>query len=138
MTVLQEDIEMKNRVFTLVVLFLVVILFLTVARSGEAAGLSDGTSADQPETLLNIIFLVGLAIMMTTSDLVLFFKTIPLGTRVLFLLPWISGALTLALPLYLVKLWRQQAAAWLRVRVLLVTLAAFSFSWFVYNWHLYL
>ena len=89
-------------------------------------------------SLLNLTFLVGVAWMLLRADLMLFFKTIPLTTRLLFLLPWLSGALALTLPVTLIALWRSQAAAWMRLLYGLNSSAAVGFIWFVTYWNLYL
>ena len=89
-------------------------------------------------SVLNIAFLAGLALMMARADLVLFFKTVPPATKLLFLLPWLSAALALALPPALVTLWRKQAAIWMRFLYLFDMAATVGFLWFVYYWNLYL
>lgn len=88
-------------------------------------------------SLLQTLFLVGLAWMMLRADLILFFKTMPLTTRLLFLLPCLVGLLALTLPPALVALWRGQAAVWVRLLVGLNTGAAAGFLWFVRYWQLY-
>ena len=88
-------------------------------------------------SVLNIAFLAGLALMMARADLVLFFKTVPPATKLLFLLPWLSGALALTLPPALVALWRNQATSWIRLLYTLDTVATIGFLWFVYYWNLY-
>jgi hypothetical protein len=88
-------------------------------------------------SLISLAFLAGLAFMMIQADLVLFFKTIPLGTKLLFLLPWLSGALALTYPLVVVALWRKRPAtrAWLLYALNIV--AAAAFIWFINYWNLY-
>jgi CubicO group peptidase (beta-lactamase class C family) len=88
-------------------------------------------------SLLQIIFLAGVAGMMLRADLLLFFKTIPLPTQLLFMLPWLVGMLTLALPPALVLLWRQQAASWVQLMAGLHLVSAAGFIWFVRFWNLY-
>ena len=88
-------------------------------------------------SLLNILFLAGVTWMMLQADLILFFKTIPLTTRLLFLLPWLSGVLTLTLPFVLASLWRNRATARMRLLYGLNSIVAIGFIWFVYYWHLY-
>lgn len=83
--------------------------------------------------LLNVLFLAGLAVMMVRADLVLFFKTIPPATRALFLLPWLSGALALTLP---VVLWRFRGSRRLRALLALNVPAMVGFVWFVWYWRL--
>ncbi len=57
--------------------------------------------------------------------------------KVLFALPWLSGALALTLPAVLVALWRKPAATWVRVLYAANTVAATAFLWFVATWNLY-
>lgn len=87
---------------------------------------------------LGLAFLAGLATMMTNADLVLFFKRIPLGTKVLFALPWLSGGLALTLPAVLVSLWRKRATGRVWLLYGLNAVAAAGFLWFVVTWNLYL
>jgi CubicO group peptidase (beta-lactamase class C family) len=88
-------------------------------------------------SLLGLIFLGGLAYMMTQADLVLFFKTIPPATKGLFLLPWLIGALALTIPIVLLILWRRRPAAPVRILYGLNTAAAAALFWFVAFWNLY-
>ena len=87
--------------------------------------------------LLNLAFFAGLALMMTRADLILFFKTIPWTTRLLFLLPWLSGGLALLLPPVLVGVWQNQANLGVRLLYLMQVPAVVGFTWFVYYWRLY-
>jgi hypothetical protein len=88
-------------------------------------------------SLLIVIFLAGLVFMMTQADLIIFYKTVPLGTKMLFLLPWIIGALALTLPLVLIALWRNQAPAPAWLLYGLNTAVTAAFLWFVTFWNLY-
>jgi CubicO group peptidase (beta-lactamase class C family) len=88
-------------------------------------------------SLIGLAFLAGLATMMMQADLILFFKTIPLATKLLFLLPWLSGALALTYPLALTCLWRMRPAARVWLLYGLNMAAAAAFIWFVNYWNLY-
>ena len=88
-------------------------------------------------SLIGLAFLAGLAYMMMQADLILFFKTIPLATKLLFLLPWLSGALALTYPLALTSLWRKRPAARVWLLYGLNMAAAAAFTWFVNYWNLY-
>ena len=88
-------------------------------------------------SLLGLLFFVGLALMMLRADLVLFFKTIPLATRLLFLLPWLIAALALTIPIALAFLRRKRPSAPVWVLYGLNTAAAAAFIWFVAFWNLY-
>jgi hypothetical protein len=83
--------------------------------------------------LLNVVFFAGVAVMMVGADLVLFFKTIPAATQALFLLPWLSGALALTLP---VVLRRFRGPGRLRALLALHVPAMVGFVWFVWYWRL--
>ena len=85
--------------------------------------------------LLNVVFLAGVAVMMVGADLILFFKTIPPATKLLFLLPWLSGALALTLPAALLALWRNEAPLWLRLLYALDLAGAVGFVWLVRYWN---
>jgi len=86
---------------------------------------------------LNVAFMGGLGYLMTNADLVLFFKTVPPAAKVLFALPWLSGALALTLPAVLVALWRKRAATWVRLLYAANTVAAAGFICFVAYWNLF-
>lgn len=88
-------------------------------------------------SVIGLAFLAGLAYMMMQADLILFFKTIPLATRLLFLLPWLGGALALTYPLALTSLWRKRPGARVWLLYGLNMAAAAAFIWFVYYWNLY-
>jgi CubicO group peptidase (beta-lactamase class C family) len=88
-------------------------------------------------SLIGLAFLAGLAYMMTQADLILFFKTIPLATKLLFLLPWLGGALALTFPLALTRLRRKRPAARVWLLYGLNMAAAVAFIWFVNYWNLY-
>ena len=122
--------------FQIAVVAATLLLFLTflvaMPFSGHRAWTAWAMSA------LNVAFLGGLGYLMTNADLVLFFKTIPAAAKVLFALPWLSGALALTLPAVLVALWRKRAAIWVRVLYAANAVAAAGFLWFVVTWNLYL
>jgi hypothetical protein len=90
-------------------------------------------------SLLNLGFLVGIALMFVPSitDMLIFFKTIPLGVRILFILPWIIGILSISLLYFLVALWKDGDATWWgRVHYTLLTASSFTLVWFANFWNL--
>jgi len=89
-------------------------------------------------SVIGIAFLTGLAYMMIQADLILFFKTIPLATKLLFVLPWLFGTLTLLYPFALVSLWRKQpgVGGWLLYALNIAAVGAFI--WFASYWNLYI
>ena len=89
-------------------------------------------------SLINLAFLVGFGLMLFQADLILFYKTIPAGARLLLALPILSAVLTLGLPVVLVRIWRQPVSRWTQVHHTLVGVAAVGFLWFAFYWNLYL
>ena len=92
-------------------------------------------------SLLNLGFIVGVGLLFVAeiTDLLLFFRTIPIGVRMLFALPWIIGFLSLSLPVFLVLMWKNGTTAWWgRTQYLLVTLASFAVFWLASFWNLIL
>jgi hypothetical protein len=89
-------------------------------------------------SLISLLFLVGLAYMMFQADIILLYKMIPLGTRLLFLLPLLSGVLALTYPWVIVDLWRKRPLSRIWFLYLLNMVSAVVFIWFVNYWHLYL
>jgi CubicO group peptidase (beta-lactamase class C family) len=92
-------------------------------------------------SLLNLGFIVGVGMLFITqiTDLLLFFKTIPIGARILFAMPWIIGILSLSLPVFLVLMWKDGDTSWWgRTHYLLVTLASFAVFWLANFWNLIL
>jgi hypothetical protein len=88
-------------------------------------------------SLISLAFLAGLATMMMQVDLILFFKTIPPVTRLLFLLPWLSSLLVLTYPLVLATLRRKRPSARVWLLYTLNMVATAVFIWFISYWNLY-
>jgi hypothetical protein len=91
--------------------------------------------------LLNLGFIVGVGMLFVAeiTDLLLFFKTIPTGVRILFAMPWIIGLLSLSLPVFLILMWKDGDTSWWgRAHYLLVTLASFTVFWLAKFWNLIL
>jgi hypothetical protein len=92
-------------------------------------------------SLLNLGFIVGVGMLFVNeiTDMLLFFKTIPIGVRILFAIPWIIGILSLSLPVFLVLMWKDgDTSRWGRTHYLLVTLASFAVFWLANFWNLIL
>jgi len=92
-------------------------------------------------SLLNLGFTVGVGMLFVTeiTDLLLFFKTIPIGVRILFAIPWIIGILSLSLPVFLVLMWKDGESSWWgRTHYTLVMLASFALFWTANFWNLIL
>ena len=88
-------------------------------------------------SLMSLAFLVGLAYTMTQADVILFFKTIPLVTKLLFLSPLLIGVLALTYPLTVASLYRKRAKARVWLLYALNGSALVIFIWFVSYWNLY-
>ncbi len=91
-------------------------------------------------SFLNLGMLAGVAILLSgTADLLVLFKTIPFGGRLLMMLPWLIGILALGLLVFLVKIWKDRAASWWgKVHYSLVTLASIALVWAANFWNLIL
>jgi hypothetical protein len=73
------------------------------------------------------------------TDMLLFFKTISLGVRVLFAMPWVIGISSLSLPLFLVLMWKDGSTSWWgRAHYALAILAPFALFWLANFWNLIL
>jgi len=90
-------------------------------------------------SLIDLMFLVGFGVMMSKADLILFFKTVPLTTRILLLLPWISGILFLLLPLAMTNLWGNETIPrWVQIQQTVTSVSSILFLWFAAYWRLFL
>jgi hypothetical protein len=86
-----------------------------------------------------LVFAVGVGALFVPSitDLLIFFKEIPIGVRILFALPWIIGLLTAILLLFLVRMWREgNIPLWALVHYILVVLSAAATVWLANFWNL--
>jgi CubicO group peptidase (beta-lactamase class C family) len=65
-------------------------------------------------SLLNLGFIAGVGLLFVPSvtDLLIFFKTIPVSVKVLFALPWLIGLLSLSLPVSLARMWKDGNVTW--------------------------
>jgi CubicO group peptidase (beta-lactamase class C family) len=92
-------------------------------------------------SLLNVGLIVGVGMLFVEqiTDLLFFFKTIPIGVRILFAIPWIIGLLSLSLPVFLILMWKDENSSWWRrAHYLLVTLASLAVFWMASFWNLIL
>jgi hypothetical protein len=90
-------------------------------------------------SLLNLGFLVGVTLLFVPSitDMLIFFKSIPLSVCILFILPWIIGLLSIGLLYFSFILWKDGDATWWgRVRYTLLTASSFALFWFANFWNL--
>jgi hypothetical protein len=89
--------------------------------------------------IFGVIVGVGMIFVPTITDMLLFFKTIPVGVRILFTLPLIIGLLALSLPVFLVRMWKEGNTPWWgQIHYILVMLSAAGTVWLASFWKLML
>lgn len=88
-------------------------------------------------SLLNLAFLLGVGFLFNGGvDLLVVFKTIPLGIYGLSGLSLISGFLTSWLLLITVRMWKNSnKRKWSKIHFALITMASFVFLWVTYYWN---
>jgi CubicO group peptidase (beta-lactamase class C family) len=89
--------------------------------------------------ILGFIGGVGMLFVSSVTDLLIFFKTIPVSIKILFTLPWVIGLLTLSLPVFLFQIWKEGNTPWLgKIHYVLVMLSAAATVWLANFWKLIL
>lgn len=94
-----------------------------------------------PVSLLNIVFVAGIILLFIPSitDLLIFYKTIPFGVKLLFAIPWLILVLSLSLPVILFMTWKNgDISWWARIHYMLVTASSFTLFWIANFWNLIL
>jgi len=92
-------------------------------------------------SLLNMGFIVGVTLLFVprVTDMLIFFKTIPWGVRILFALPWIIGLLSLSLPVFLIMAWKDaDVSLWGKIHYTLMTASSIGLVWLANFWNLIL
>jgi len=92
-------------------------------------------------SLLNLGFIIGVGMLfvLSVTDLLIFFKTIPVSVKVLFALPWIIGLLSLSLPVFLARMWKDiNVSWWAKIHYFLAILLAIVTVWLASFWNLML
>jgi CubicO group peptidase (beta-lactamase class C family) len=92
-------------------------------------------------SLLNLCFITGVGLLFVPSitDLLIFFKSIPVSVKVLFALPWIIGLLSLSLPVFLARMWKDgNVSWWTKTHYLLALFSAILTVWLASFWNLML
>ena len=92
-------------------------------------------------SILIVGFIAGVALLFVprVTDMLIFFKTIPLGVRILFTIPWIIGFLALSLPVFLVSAWKDGDVSWWgKIHYTLMTGSSFATVWLASFWNLIL
>jgi hypothetical protein len=88
---------------------------------------------------LNLGFILGVVLMFVEqiTDMLLFYKTIPIGFRVLFALPWIIGILSLSLPVFLIRMWKDGESTWWgRIHTIVMIASTIILIWLASFWNL--
>lgn len=88
---------------------------------------------------LGVIVGVGMLFIREITDLLLFYKKVPVGATILFTLPWIIGLLSLSLLVFLAQTWKKGNIPWWgKVHSILVLLSGFATIWMANLWNLML
>jgi CubicO group peptidase (beta-lactamase class C family) len=93
----------------------------------QARELACGVSA------LNVVFLVLAVTLISTQPLQF---GVPTGAKALFVVPLVTLAMTIGLPILGARAWGESRTALGRAQYALVTLAAAAFIWFLHTWNL--
>jgi CubicO group peptidase (beta-lactamase class C family) len=138
----------QNPAFHQTVLGVCLLVFLTVVLGWPLAALTRrlfGRPRELPQAVrqarrlafgvsaLNVLFLVLAVTLISTQPLQF---GVPTGVKVLFVVPLVTLAMTIGLPILGARAWRRSWSALGRVQYALVTLAAFAFIWFLNTWNL--
>ena len=85
---------------------------------------------------MNLAFFAAFGLSMIRADFLLFFKSVPLGLRLVMSLPWLSAFLTVSLVFVAWRTLRstQLPVGW-KAHYLAVTLASVAFVWYVSYWN---
>jgi len=90
-------------------------------------------------SLLNVVFFTLFFITLFQTDILLFFKMIPTGFKIVLLLALLNSGLALCLPAFTYFIWKEEALSRIRlIHYTIVTIAALGFIWFVLYWNLLL
>ena len=138
----------QNPIFHQVLLGVCLLIFLTVVIGWPLAALirrlrdssiQFAPAVQQARWLafgvsgLNLLFLV-LMVVLTNAYPLQF--GVPVGVKVLFVLPLLTTAMTVGLPILRARAWAESWSTLGRVQYALVTLAGFVFTWFLNYWNL--
>jgi len=92
-------------------------------------------------SLLNLGFIIGVALIFVprVTDMLIFFKTVPIGIQILFAIPWLIGVLALSLPVFLIRMWKDANTSWWgKSMYSLMTLSSFALVLMANFWNLIL
>lgn len=86
---------------------------------------------------VNLLFLIGLGLYISTADFFVFVLGIPPAMKILLVLPILSLIGTIALTAIVVEEWRRRAARnFARIHTMITALACWAFLWSLGYWHL--
>ena len=87
-------------------------------------------------SVLNLAFFTAFGLTMIRADFLLFFKSVPLGLRLIMSLPWLSALLTVGLLAFAWRTWRSTRLHFVwKAHYVAVTLASVAFVWYVSYWN---
>jgi CubicO group peptidase (beta-lactamase class C family) len=90
-------------------------------------------------SLLNLTFLAGMALLLSKSDFLLLYKTIPLVWKIVLIMPWFSLIATLGLIAVLFRQWsKSRQHLWTKIYTTLVMVGSIAFLWLIFYWHMIL
>jgi CubicO group peptidase (beta-lactamase class C family) len=138
----------QNPAFHQVLLGVCLLIFLTVVLGWPLVALIRRLSGRSRElipavrqarwlasgvSVLNVAFLVLAVILISTQPLQF---GVPTEVKVLFILPLVTLVMTIGLPILGARAWGRSWSGLGRAQYVLVTVAAFAFSWFLNYWNL--
>jgi hypothetical protein len=90
-------------------------------------------------SLLNLMFLAGMALLLSKSDYILLYKTIPLAWKTVLVLPWFSLIGTIGLIAVLFSQWSKPSLHRRnKIFTAVVTTGSIAFLWLIFYWHMIL
>jgi len=91
-------------------------------------------------SIINILFLAGITIIFSgVVDLLVFFKTVPIFVKIIFLLPWVSLVTSIWMLYLQTHLWQKSNIfLWKKIHNTGFNLATLVLIWMAYYWNLIL
>ena len=86
--------------------------------------------------MVNLAFFAAFGLSMISADFLVFFKSVPLGLKLVMSLPWLSGLLTVGLLALAWRTWRSTElhTIW-KAHYVAVALASVAFIWYASYWN---
>ncbi len=88
---------------------------------------------------LNLIFIGGVAMIFVSrvTDMLVFFKTVPVTIQILFFIPWMIGLSALLIPVFLIFVWKdKEVSRWGRIQYTLLSIVSLGLFWVANFWNL--